>query len=107
MYVRFGDIANSSRIVFSEKRNTATFAAITALIFMLYAYLLSYSSIALLPGPALFGLSVAVIIVSFLLSAMFSVVIVMNIYRIKRGVIYVNGEPSATLNQLEAAIKGV
>ena len=72
MYARLGDIVNSLRIVFSEKRNAATFAVITALMFMLYAYLLSYSSIALLPSPALFGLSVAVIIVSFLLSAMFS-----------------------------------
>ena len=86
MYARFGDIANSLRIVFSEKRNVAIFAVITLLMFILYAYLLSYSSIALLPVPALFGLSVAVIIVSFLLSALFSIVIVMNIYGVKRGV---------------------
>ena len=39
MYARLGDIVNSLRIVFSEKRNAATFAVITALMFMLYAYL--------------------------------------------------------------------
>ena len=70
MYARLSDIASSLRVVFGEKRNAATFAVITVLMFMLYVYLLSYSSIALFPGPTIFGLSVAVITVSFLLSAM-------------------------------------
>ncbi len=101
MYARLGDIANSLRIIFSEKRNAAIFAVITALMFMLYAYLLSYSSIALLSGSALFGLSVAVIIVSFLLSALFSVVIVMNIYGIKRGV---NASAKLSIGSFLAAV---
>ncbi|MGC8537801.1 MAG: hypothetical protein ACP5MZ_02335 [Candidatus Micrarchaeia archaeon] len=86
MYFRIGDMVNSLRAVFSEKRNVIIFAITTSLMFVLYAYLLSYSSIALIPGFIIFGLSVAVIIVSFLLSTLFSIVIVMNIYGIRQGV---------------------
>ncbi len=101
MYGRLNEVAKSLRIVFDEKSNTATFAVVTVLMFMLYAYLLSYSSMALFHGPTIFGLNIAVIIVSFLLSTMFSIVIVMNVYEIKRGI---NASAKLSIGSFLAAV---
>ena len=82
MYAHLGDIANSLRIIFREKHNATIFAVITALMFMLYTYLLSYSSIVLLPGPALWVVRLGKIITGIALSYIIGALICVCIHKL-------------------------
>jgi hypothetical protein len=79
-------ISGAIKETLSGKSYMAGFAAASILVTIVYAYLLSFSSLNLGNVPRILGISIYELLVSLLLGIMFSLVLTMSAFSIKRNI---------------------